>query len=111
MREPFAWVPVYLAADSVEANIVKGLLQNSGIDCQVYGEALAGALGEIPQPETWVKVLVYEIKQRLAEQILLEYRQRKELAPDWYCSVCGEANGAAFDLCWSCMAENNEKTQ
>ena len=36
------------ALNSVEANVVKGLLESEGIACSVLGEYLQGAIGELP---------------------------------------------------------------
>lgn len=39
---------VYQAQNSLDAHLVKGLLQNHGIDAHVFGDFLQGALGELP---------------------------------------------------------------
>ncbi len=41
-------VRVYEAANSTEAHIVCGLLESRGIQAQVEGEYLQGAMGELP---------------------------------------------------------------
>ena len=47
------------ALNSVEANVVKGLLENEGIPCSVLGEYLQGAIGELP-PTGLIRVVVNE---------------------------------------------------
>ncbi|MGO2074984.1 MAG: putative signal transducing protein, partial [Pseudoalteromonas sp.] len=89
---PFAWVTVYSAANVVEANIVKGLLISNNVECQLLGETLQGAVGEIPLDQTEVKVQVFTIKQRQAAEILVNYRQVQQSAPDWVCPNCNEHN-------------------
>lgn len=36
------------ALNSMEANVVKGLLESEGINCSVLGEYLQGAIGGLP---------------------------------------------------------------
>ncbi|MBQ4834008.1 DUF2007 domain-containing protein [Pseudoalteromonas sp. MMG010] len=106
----FNWIIIYQAENQVEANIVKGLLLHEGIECQLQGEMLHGALGEIPFDQTSVSVQVYAIKERHAREILLNYQQVKQVAPDWVCPNCNEHNGPSFDFCWSCETLNNDKS-
>lgn len=107
-QAPFEWLTVYSAADAIEANIVKGLLLNSSIECQLLGESLQGAVGEIPLDQTQVRVQVFAIKERQARQILVNYAQVKQSAPDWVCPNCNEHNGPTFEICWSCRALQND---
>jgi hypothetical protein len=39
---------VYEAANTIEANLLKGLLEQEGIETFVNGEYLAGGIGELP---------------------------------------------------------------
>ncbi|MFD1007936.1 putative signal transducing protein [Oceanisphaera ostreae] len=52
------WVTVYQAANNLEAHTIKGALEVSGIKVQLKGEALAGALGELPANAIEVTLLV-----------------------------------------------------
>lgn len=106
----FKWVTLYRAENSLEASILKGLIINAGIECQLQGEMLQGALGEIPFDQTQVQVQVYAIKERHAREILLNYQQVKQPAQDWVCPNCNEHNGSAFDFCWSCETVRNDKS-
>lgn len=110
-QDPFAWVTVYSAANAVEANIVKGLLINSDIECRLLGETLQGAVGEIPLDQTEVKVQVFTIKQRQATEILVNYRQVQQSAPDWVCPNCNEHNGSTFEFCWSCRTPKHDQSE
>ena len=107
----FDWVTLYNAENSLEANIIKGLILNAGIECQIKGEMLQGAMGEIPFEQTQVSVQVYEIKERHAREILVNYQQVKQSAPDWVCPNCNEHNGSTFDFCWSCGTLKNDKSE
>ena len=107
----FDWVTLYNAENSLEANIIKGLILNAGIECQIKGEILQGAMGEIPFEQTQVSVQVYAIKERHAREILVNYQQVKQSAPDWVCPNCNEHNGSTFDFCWSCGTLKNDKSE
>lgn len=107
----FDWVTIYNAENSLEANIIKGLILNAGIECQIKGEMLQGAMGEIPFEQTQVSVQVYAIKERHAREILVNYQQVKQSAPDWVCPNCNEHNGSTFDFCWSCGTLKNDKSE
>ncbi len=41
-------VVVYEAHDSIEAHLLRGLLEQAGIAVQILGEDLIGGIGEIP---------------------------------------------------------------
>ncbi|HBW98557.1 MAG TPA: hypothetical protein DEF74_09595 [Pseudoalteromonas sp.] len=110
-QQAFQWVTLYKADNTLEANIIKGLLLSVGIECQIQGEMLQGALGEIPFEQTQVSVQVYSIKERHAREILVNYRQVKQSAPDWVCPNCNEHNGSTFDFCWSCETLRNDKSE
>lgn len=52
-------VQVYSAENPTEAHYVKGLLESQGIPCDVRGESLFGARGELPittetAPSIWI---------------------------------------------------------
>ncbi|WP_372760210.1 DUF2007 domain-containing protein [Pseudoalteromonas sp.] len=108
---PFQWVTIYRAANSLEANIIKGLMQSENIACQIKGDMLQGAVGEIPYEQTQACLQVYAIKERHARQILVNYQQVKQSAPDWVCPNCNEHNGSAFEFCWSCETLRNDKSK
>lgn len=52
-------VPLYAAHSAIDAHLLKGLLAQSGIDAQILGEFLQGAVGELP-PTGFIQVLVDE---------------------------------------------------
>ncbi|CCQ09485.1 hypothetical protein PALB_3260 [Pseudoalteromonas luteoviolacea B = ATCC 29581] len=103
LTDPFRWQCVYVAEHSVEAHIICGLLSQAGIQTQLTGAALYGAMGEIPFTELQIRILVYAIKLPRAQQILLNYHQ--QLQTHWHCPSCQEENGPAFDYCWSCETQ------
>lgn len=97
------WHAIYRAGNSLEAHLLKGALEVSGIEVQLQGEALAGALGELPANAIEVTLLVKHSHLAQAQQILLNYQQQNK--PAWYCQQCGEHNAGSFELCWQCGQE------
>ena len=97
------WHAIYRAANSLEAHLLKGALEVSGIAVQLQGEALAGALGELPANAIEVTILVKRHQLAQAQQILLDYQQQN--TPAWYCAKCGEHNAGSFEICWQCGHE------
>jgi hypothetical protein len=70
---------VYEAENLIDANLVKGMLENQGIPAFVRGEFLTGAMGELPVSGL-VAVLVPEIHATEASDMLVEWRGS---TPDW----------------------------
>lgn len=97
------WHVIYQAANSLEAHMLKGAFAVSGIEVQLQGEALAGALGELPANAIEVTLLVKRQDMPSAQLILNNYQQQNE--PAWYCSHCGEHNAGSFETCWQCGHE------
>ena len=60
------------ALNSVEANLVKGLLQSEGIPSSVLGEFLQGAIGELPATGL-IRVVVNEE----------DYERARRIIEDW----------------------------
>jgi hypothetical protein len=51
-------VTVYRAADGIQAHLVRSLLEEEGIPVHIQGEALMGAVGELPATMLEVEVQV-----------------------------------------------------
>ncbi len=94
---------VYHAPDPIEGNLIRGLLESSGIDVELRGEALAGAYPGIPKiSET--RVFVAPERREEAKRIIVRYETRNAQSRHWTCAQCGEANTAAFETCWQCQS-------
>jgi len=52
------WVAIYKAANSIEAHLIRGLLEAEAIPVRLSGEHLVGAIGELPTDVAQVEVLV-----------------------------------------------------
>jgi hypothetical protein len=102
------WQRVYQAANSLEAGLVQGLLQQSAILVQKSGEYLAGAAGELPLNDVGVQLWVPRQQFSAAQRIIAHYLQQLQHEPaQWQCR-CGEVNYQSFDICWSCFQDKNE---
>ena len=67
------------ALNSVEANLVKGLLESEGIDSSVLGEFLQGAIGELPATGL-IRVVVDDEDYDQARQVIEDWGKAKLLA-------------------------------
>jgi len=101
-------VDVYAAANAVEANLVKAMLADAGIESRVVGELLNAAAGGLPlgqvlAPRVWVAP---EDAAR-ARQSIIEWQSLQpdhfetETAP-WICPACGEEIEGNLEVCWKC---------
>jgi hypothetical protein len=94
-----------------QAGLLKGLLTGLGIACEVRGEYLSMASGELPfaecYPELWVVSDDEEFKR--AKEILVEWDRRDvEQLESWVCKGCGEENEGQFSSCWNCGRVESE---
>ncbi|EMR13818.1 hypothetical protein MPL1_02773 [Methylophaga lonarensis MPL] len=68
---------IFEASDISEAHIVAGMLENAGLQTQVNGFFLQGAVGELPASD-FVKVyLLDEADFEQAQQLIAEYLNNK----------------------------------
>ncbi len=63
---------VYLPENNIEAHLVQGLLESEGIECEIRGQYLAGAAGELPAGST-ASLWVHEAQFEQAKQVLARY--------------------------------------
>lgn len=76
---------VYEAENIIDAHLVKGLLEESGIPAWVRGEYLAGAVGELPMMGL-VAVCVSETDVPQAEGVMRAFHRERALPiadPAW----------------------------
>ncbi len=97
---------VYQAADYYSAQLIKSYLEDNGIDSQVNGELLIGAIGEIPAnsyPSVWViddeefmraKTLIADYEVALSKPVVT--------TESWKCPQCSETIEPQFNQCWHC---------
>lgn len=103
MKYIFAATGKYDGADN---EMLKGLLEESGIPCMIRNENLSMAMGEIPpseSPELWI---INDEDYPRAKEIIDSWRSAgPEPSDPWVCTQCGETVEGQFTSCWKCGAE------
>lgn len=95
---------VFICKNIAQAGMLKGLLEGNGIACEIRGEYLSMATGELPFVECYPELWVWEDEDfKRAKEILAEW-DSKEVSEhgNWICKECGEENEGQFSLCWRC---------
>lgn len=93
---------VYRAENTFDAHLVRDRLLQAGIEAEVHGLMLTGGVGELPadtRPSVWI---ADEDLYERARQIVAEFERTRADGETWRCPRCGEDNGPAFEICWSC---------
>ena len=80
---------------------LRNLMQAEGIKCMIRNEFAGGGVGDLPAFDTWPELWVDDNSLTRAETLLRDMDERRSRG-DWFCRGCGEANDAAFELCWQC---------
>ncbi|MCC2658024.1 MAG: hypothetical protein K0Q76_3132 [Panacagrimonas sp.] len=94
---------VYLAADPIEAEIVRNMLESERIPADVLGSLLWSGRGDLAA-DAYPRVVVRDPRDEArATEVLDAYRSRNaaEVAP-WTCGGCGEHVPGNFAACWAC---------
>ena len=76
-------IPLYAANSSIDAHLLKGLLEQRGIEVQIIGEFLQGAMGELPASGL-IKVLVPEEQFDDALDALREFEANMTAGSRWF---------------------------
>lgn len=107
MSDTSNFVRIYRAANSTEAHVIRGLLEQQGIQVHLFGEELSSGIGELPADVIEVEIHVPKGYRQLARQLIEEYEIRPsaagEAGGEWKCQVCSEDNPATFGVCWNCQ--------
>jgi hypothetical protein len=115
-------VEVFAASDAAEAQFVRGLLAEDGIEATIVGEPLRGILGDVPffmaGPRLWVRpadaeraravVSEYEARVRergLSEAVAAETGDRIGRPENLFCYHCGEPVESGRQTCAACGQE------
>ena len=107
---------VYIADDPTEAHLVKGILEQYGISCEIRGEALWIARGQLPlTSETLPTIWIMDESRFEEAKELTERFHNGTLTTNtgtfWKCPECGEEVEGQFTDCWQCGANRPEETQ
>ena len=69
---------VFIASDAIQAHLVKGLIESEKIRVYLLGEALAGAVGELPATVMQIEVQVPSEDYLEAREIALRFEGRRD---------------------------------
>lgn len=97
---------VYMAANAIEGNLIRGLLESEGIEVELYGDQMTAYPGIPRVSET--RVFVRPAQRAAAQAAIRQYEQRGAEQRHWRCRQCGESNTAAFETCWQCQGPSPE---
>ncbi|WP_434926752.1 DUF2007 domain-containing protein [Shewanella sp. HL-SH2] len=89
----------------LQAHTWKGLLETSGIEVDLRGEALMGGVGELPVDLQSVELWIDTDHLSEAQSILANLDVEQ---PQWLCVQCHETNEGSFELCWQCSSPKSE---
>ncbi|MGQ0620520.1 MAG: putative signal transducing protein [Panacagrimonas sp.] len=91
----------YLAADPLEAEIVRGLLAAERIETDVRGSMLWAGRGELAA-DPYPRIVLRDPRDEArAREILREYQTYNAAQTTWACA-CGESVPGNFAVCWAC---------
>ena len=91
-----------------DAHLLKGVLENEGIETVVQGEFLWIARGEVPittdtAPSVWV---INDADYEQAMEVVKEFQSSEGINgpenEEWKCNNCNEINEGFFTECWNC---------
>jgi hypothetical protein len=105
-------VEVYSALNITEAEFLRGLLANEGIDAKVVGEALGMGVGELPPLIATPRIWVQSSEVERARTVIDEYGRRLAAratktspAERPYCYYCGQTVNLGQSPCPACGQE------
>jgi len=108
---------VYIAKDPLDAHLVKGIMEQYGIPCEIRGEELWSARGQLPlTPDTLPAIWISDDGQyEEATQLVAAYEDGTLTASagedPWKCPGCGEEIDAQFTDCWQCGANRPSQAE
>jgi hypothetical protein len=93
------------AASLPDAHILRGVLEQSGIEAHVFNENAQSGVGQLPVTEALPEVWVADERDLArAQQVIREFESAPRVTASAACSRCGEDNPANFQVCWNCGA-------
>ena len=100
---------VVSAGSYVEAQLLRGYLEQAGISIEIVNENSSGTPGSphwaLPVPaEIWV---LNDQQHGEAVKLVEEYFAKQTAPPEaeWLCGKCNESNPGSFEVCWNCGNE------
>ena len=96
---------IHTSPNAVDIHNLKNVLGAHGIECEIRGEFLKAAVGELPVNECWVELwIIDDAEEENARHILA--RSHSGSLPSWNCPKCGETVEGQFDQCWKCQDDS-----
>jgi putative signal transducing protein len=92
--------------DGENLEMLKSLLEDTGIPCMIRNENLSSAMGELPFQECFPELWIMKDQDypRAAEMVQTWRSTRIEIHDSWICR-CGETIEGQFTSCWNCGNE------
>lgn len=95
---------LYLAADPLEAEILRSYLAEHGVAVRVLGGFAWGGRGELPA-DAWPRLELADARDaERARELIRRYERGRHAHAQWRCG-CGESSPVTFETCWQCGAE------
>lgn len=91
---------VFTAATMTDAAIVRNLLVQHGIDCQLV-EKIISRYGS-GNTEVWI---LDDRQEAQARRLIREVFSGPVRDEEWRCGKCKESNPGTFESCWACSAQ------
>ncbi len=91
---------LYLAADPLEAHLLRDFLAERGIEVDLLDLPLWGGRGELPV-NLYPRVRLRNPRQQEAAVAALAEWTRRGGTEEWRCR-CGEPVPDSFETCWAC---------
>src|SRR5690242_7425992 len=101
---------VFTLTESAELELLKNMLEESGIQCALRNEQLSRAFPVTPfNAELWV---VNDDDFPRAQELCQAWLHSPPSATGtWACAQCGQQLGGQFDSCWKCGAKRETVTK
>ena len=95
---------LYSSPDSAEVGLVKNMLDQAGIPCEIRNDDLYANFPGAPfHAELWI--LNEQDFPRASELLASWHRPSTAGGGSWSCPQCGEVLEAQFTACWKCGAD------
>jgi hypothetical protein len=99
--------PIYVAANPLDAELVRSFLESRGIAATVRGDALFSLRGQVPMtvetlPTVWTHDAETDRARTLVEAYQRDDASLRDGARSWRCPRCAEWLQPQFASCWRC---------
>jgi hypothetical protein len=93
---------IFSSPDSAEVELLKNMLADAGIECEVRNGDVSRI---VPAPPFYEELWVSEQDYPKASELLESWRQETVASGSaWTCPACGERIEPQFSSCWKCGA-------